>query len=135
MDLLHHGAVGEALLGHLVGVDRRVEVALELRAGSRLDRLEETARENGVPGLRRVSRDEIPDIECDRGYQAALADDKNAPRFSDRTSCEDIYGEGQCVPRGYGGSSFFTPRRRCRYGNVSLPVLRAKVERWIEASR
>ena len=53
--------------------------------------------------------DEIPDAECDRGYQAALADDKNAPRFSDRTSCEDIYGEGQCVPRGYGGGSFFTP--------------------------
>lgn len=53
--------------------------------------------------------DEIPDEACDRGYQAALADDKNAPQYADAQSCEDIHGEGQCVPRGYGGGSFFTP--------------------------
>lgn len=53
--------------------------------------------------------DEVPDPECESAYQAAVADDKNAPRFSDAKSCEDIYGQGQCVPRGYGGGSFFTP--------------------------
>ncbi|HEY9217312.1 MAG TPA: DUF1190 domain-containing protein [Phenylobacterium sp.] len=53
--------------------------------------------------------DDVPDAECETSYQAALKDDANAPRFTDTKSCEDIYGQGQCVPRGYGGSSFFTP--------------------------
>lgn len=53
--------------------------------------------------------DDVPDAECEAGYQAALKDDANAPRFADAKSCEDIHGQGQCVPRGYGGGSFFTP--------------------------
>jgi uncharacterized protein YgiB involved in biofilm formation len=54
--------------------------------------------------------DDVPDAECETAYAAAQKDDaQNAPRFTDAKSCEDIYGQGQCVPRGYGGSSFFTP--------------------------
>ena len=53
--------------------------------------------------------DDVPDTECESAYAAAQADDKNAPRFTDAKSCEDVYGEGQCVPKGYGGGSFFTP--------------------------
>ncbi|MET0295191.1 MAG: DUF1190 domain-containing protein [Phenylobacterium sp.] len=56
------------------------------------------------------SADQAPDAECESAYKTALNDDQqNAPKYNDRTSCEDVYGEGQCVPRGYGGSSFFTP--------------------------
>ena len=54
--------------------------------------------------------DEVPDSECDSGWAAAQKDhNANAPRYQDRTSCEDVYGDGNCVPRGSGGGSFFTP--------------------------
>jgi len=41
----------------------KLVVAVDREELPRLDRLEETARENGVPGLRRVGPDEIGDIE------------------------------------------------------------------------
>jgi uncharacterized protein YgiB involved in biofilm formation len=55
---------------------------------------------------------EVPDEECDKAFAAANADhDKAAPRYEERASCEEVYGPGNCVPRGYnnGGGSFFTP--------------------------
>lgn len=55
---------------------------------------------------------EVSDAECDTSYAAAQKDDqKNAPRYEARASCEDVYGVGNCVPRGgeNGGGSFFTP--------------------------
>lgn len=55
---------------------------------------------------------EVSDTECDTSYAAAQKDDqKNAPRYEARASCEDVYGVGNCVPRGQanGGGSFFTP--------------------------
>jgi uncharacterized protein YgiB involved in biofilm formation len=56
--------------------------------------------------------DEVSDADCDTNYQRALKDDQtNAPRFAERTTCEDTYGAGNCVPRASnnGGGSFFTP--------------------------
>ncbi|UTP40848.1 DUF1190 domain-containing protein [Phenylobacterium sp. LH3H17] len=53
---------------------------------------------------------QIPDAECDTAYAKALEDnDKSAPRFEAKATCEETYGEGNCVPRGSGGGSFFTP--------------------------
>lgn len=47
-------------------------------------------------------------VQCDTAYRQAQADNEaNAPRFSDRQSCEERYGVEQCVPRNNG--SFFTP--------------------------
>ncbi len=46
--------------------------------------------------------------ECDTAFAQALADnDKVAPRYEDRQTCEEQYGVSQCVPRNNG--SFFTP--------------------------
>lgn len=54
---------------------------------------------------------ELPVAECEKGAQAAAADqEKTAPRFAERSTCEDIYGAGQCVPKSQAGQgSFFTP--------------------------
>lgn len=54
---------------------------------------------------------EVSDQQCDTTYAAAQKDDqKNAPRYEARASCEDVYGAGNCVPRTeQGGGSFFTP--------------------------
>lgn len=54
---------------------------------------------------------EVPDPQCDTAYAAAQKDDqKNAPRYEARASCEEVYGAGNCVPRGSeNGGSFFTP--------------------------
>jgi len=55
--------------------------------------------------------DEVSDEVCDTNFQAAQKDDAtNAPRYSERATCEDTYGAGNCVPRSQaGGGSFFTP--------------------------
>jgi len=46
--------------------------------------------------------------ECDTAYAQAQADnDKVAPRYEDKQTCEEQYGVAQCVPRNNG--SFFTP--------------------------
>lgn len=54
---------------------------------------------------------EIPDAECDTAIAAAQKDDAtNAPRYDERSTCEDVYGAGNCVPRSAAnGGSFFTP--------------------------
>lgn len=56
---------------------------------------------------------EIPDAECDKGFAAAQADaTKSAPRYDQQTTCEDVYGAGNCVPRqaqNGGGGSFWGP--------------------------
>ena len=54
---------------------------------------------------------EVPAAECDKAFAAARADDgAHAPRYAERSTCEDTYGPGNCVPRGSGGNgSFFTP--------------------------
>lgn len=52
----------------------------------------------------------IPADQCQLAYeQAQKANEANAPRFGDRGSCEERFGVDQCVPRGSGGGSFFTP--------------------------
>jgi uncharacterized protein YgiB involved in biofilm formation len=55
--------------------------------------------------------DEVPDADCEKGWAAAQADDaKNGPRYQDRATCEEVYGDGNCVPRtAQGGGSFFGP--------------------------
>ncbi|HEY3696039.1 DUF1190 domain-containing protein [Phenylobacterium sp.] len=54
---------------------------------------------------------EVPDEACEQAAKAAVADqDKTAPRFAERATCEDVYGAGQCVPNTQAGQgSFFTP--------------------------
>jgi len=50
----------------------------------------------------------VPAAQCDTAFaEAQKADDKTAPRFEDRQTCEEQYGVAQCVPRNNG--SFFTP--------------------------
>lgn len=53
---------------------------------------------------------ELPSDECTKGWnQSIAAHEATAPHYADPGSCEAIYGEGQCVPRGSGGNSFFMP--------------------------
>lgn len=54
---------------------------------------------------------EIPDTACDTGYAAAQKDDaESGPRYQDRGTCEEVYGDGNCVPRSsQGASSYFGP--------------------------
>ena len=49
--------------------------------------------------------------QCREAALAAIKDnEQHAPRYAERDTCEDVYGQGQCVPRnGEGGGSFFTP--------------------------
>jgi uncharacterized protein YgiB involved in biofilm formation len=49
---------------------------------------------------------------CRAGYQQALAQMAQAPRFDERARCEDVYGPGNCVPRGayvHDGGGGFIP--------------------------
>jgi uncharacterized protein YgiB involved in biofilm formation len=54
---------------------------------------------------------EVSDQQCDTSYAAAQKDDqKNAPRYEARASCEEVYGAGNCVPRTQAdGHSVFGP--------------------------
>lgn len=53
---------------------------------------------------------ELPADECAKGWNQSLAaHEASAPHYADPGSCEAIYGEGQCVPREYGGQSSFMP--------------------------
>jgi uncharacterized protein YgiB involved in biofilm formation len=49
--------------------------------------------------------------QCQTAYdEAQKASAENAPKYSDRQSCEERYGVDQCVPRSQAnGGSFFTP--------------------------
>jgi len=46
-----------------------------------------------------------PADECQKAFDAAQADKDKAPKFSTQSTCEDVYGKGQCVPRGSGGAT------------------------------
>lgn len=54
---------------------------------------------------------EIPDGACETAYAAAQKDDaENSPRYNQQATCEEVYGQGNCVPRSaQGGGSFWGP--------------------------
>jgi uncharacterized protein YgiB involved in biofilm formation len=56
-------------------------------------------------------KNEIPDDACDKAEKQAETDQAKTARWNDQASCEDVYGPGQCVPRGAnsGGGSFWGP--------------------------
>lgn len=56
-------------------------------------------------------KNEIPDSACEAAEKDAKGDADKSAQYKARTDCEDVYGEGQCVPRGYnsGGGSFWGP--------------------------
>ena len=56
-------------------------------------------------------KNEVPDAACDTAEKNALADEQKTAKWNDEKSCEDVYGEGQCVPRSAasGGGSFWGP--------------------------
>lgn len=59
-----------------------------------------------------LKANDLSDDQCRTSYAAAQKDnEENAPRYDERATCEDVYGVGNCVPRGSnnGGGSFFTP--------------------------
>ena len=57
----------------------------------------------------KAAGDFAPDA-CDQAWAAAQTDNEaNAPRFNDQPTCEEQFGEGNCVPRGSGVNSFFVP--------------------------
>jgi uncharacterized protein YgiB involved in biofilm formation len=56
-------------------------------------------------------KDEVPDEACETAEKNAAKDDAKSARWNDQASCEDVYGEGQCVPRqaANGGGSIWGP--------------------------
>ena len=53
---------------------------------------------------------DMSDDQCREAALAAIKDnEKAAPRYAERETCEDVYGAGQCVPRNGQGGSWFTP--------------------------
>ena len=54
---------------------------------------------------------DISDDACREAALTAIKDhEAAAPRYAEQSNCEDVYGPGQCVPRGsQGGGGFFTP--------------------------
>jgi uncharacterized protein YgiB involved in biofilm formation len=57
------------------------------------------------------AKDEVPDSACEKAEAAAKEDDKKTAKYDEQKSCEDVYGEGQCVPRqsANGGHSIWGP--------------------------
>ncbi|HEY8573565.1 DUF1190 domain-containing protein [Phenylobacterium sp.] len=57
------------------------------------------------------SKDEVPDAACETAEKAALQDDAKSASWNDQKSCEEVHGEGQCVPRqaANGGHSIWGP--------------------------
>lgn len=53
---------------------------------------------------------EISDEACEQAAKTAITDqERNSPRFDGRETCEDVYGAGQCVPRGSQGGGVWGP--------------------------
>lgn len=49
-------------------------------------------------------------VTCENAAkEAANTDGKAAPRFDEKSLCEDQFGSGQCLARNEGGQSFFVP--------------------------
>ena len=48
--------------------------------------------------------------QCETAQRTATNDDnRTAPRFADKSVCEDQFGGGSCLARSDGGQSFFSP--------------------------
>jgi uncharacterized protein YgiB involved in biofilm formation len=59
-----------------------------------------------------LDKKQVPASECQAAETTAATDAQKAARYTEQASCEDVYGPGQCVPRGYnngGGGSFWGP--------------------------
>jgi uncharacterized protein YgiB involved in biofilm formation len=60
-----------------------------------------------------LAKDEVPDDVCQKAEKNAADDSAKAARYDQQSTCEDVYGPGQCVPRQYanngGGGSFWGP--------------------------
>ena len=57
-------------------------------------------------------KNEIPDTACDAAEKDARDDAAKTAKYDQQASCEEVYGPGQCVPRGYnsgGNGSFWGP--------------------------
>lgn len=56
-------------------------------------------------------KNEVPDDACEKAEKNAQDDDKKTAQWNDQASCEDVYGQGQCVPRAAanGNGSFWGP--------------------------
>lgn len=52
-------------------------------------------------------KNEVPDDACEKADAAAQEDQSKESRYADAKTCEDVYGPGQCVPRGSGGNGSF----------------------------
>jgi len=50
-------------------------------------------------------KNEVPDDACVTAQTAALADEKKGPQYDEKATCEEVYGPGQCVPRGASSGS------------------------------
>ena len=49
-------------------------------------------------------------VQCEEAQRTAQAEDQRAaPRFADKQTCEEQFGEASCQQRSTGGQSFFTP--------------------------
>ena len=49
-------------------------------------------------------------VQCEEAQATALSgNEQAAPRFEDRTTCEESHGDGACQQRFAGGQSFFSP--------------------------
>lgn len=44
-------------------------------------------------------KNEVPDSACEAAEKNAAADDAKTASWNNQASCEDVYGQGQCVPR------------------------------------
>ena len=55
-------------------------------------------------------KNDIPDAACETADKNARDDEKKGATYNQQASCEDVYGAGQCVPRGAnGGGSIWGP--------------------------
>lgn len=58
-----------------------------------------------------LDKKEVPADQCQAAEKTAKIDEQKSARYDAQASCEDVYGPGQCVPRGYNnnGGSFWGP--------------------------
>jgi uncharacterized protein YgiB involved in biofilm formation len=56
-------------------------------------------------------KNEVPDSACETAEKNAKADDAKTATWKEQASCEEVYGQGQCVPRqgANGGGSIWGP--------------------------
>jgi uncharacterized protein YgiB involved in biofilm formation len=81
--------------------------------------IEQAARERDGPPTEVSAFQSVPEcvasgafsqVQCEEAERTAANDDnRTAPRFADKETCEEQFGAAQCQPRREGSSSFFTP--------------------------